>query len=168
MASQFAWAQRLADQGWRPGNAIQFFQGDPYWFLGRRARTLQIPVDDSHITENMPTQVNNIPITWIAQTFNNAIANNVVVAQPNRVLLIVQNLSPTNPVAVNFDQGASISGTSPNFVSQGILLLPGVTLFVDKWCPTGTVNVGQQIAATAPSVVVQGYSAIGNIPNIAV
>jgi len=41
----------------------------------------------------------------------------------------------------------------------------GVSLYIDKWCPTGTVHIS---ASAAPTVVSQGFSAIGNIPNMAV
>lgn len=163
--SPLDWARRLGAQGYRPGNAIQFFQGDPYWFFGKRARSLQIPLDPNEPKECLPSVVNNTPIVWAAQTFNvTTAANNILSAQPNRVILIVQNLSPTNPIAVNFDLAASVSGSSPNFVSQGLLLLPGVTLFVDKWTPTGGIYLS---TANAPTVAVQGYSSIGNVPNIA-
>lgn len=159
-----AWARLLGAQGFRPGSAISLFQGEPFWFLSPAVREgLRVPLDPSIPQQDLPSTINNIPITWTAQTFNSTATENIISAQPNRVILIAQNLSPTNAVAVNFDQTASVSGSSPNFVSQGLLLLPGVSLFVDKWCPTGTVHVS---ASSAPTVVVQGFSSIGNVPNI--
>lgn len=152
-----------AAQPWRPGNAIEAFTGNPYAFDQNATQRLRTPLDQTQ--PRMPGQAApvNVPISWISQTFNSNATENIISAQPNRVILVIQNLSPTTPIAVNFDLTASVSGASPNYVSQGIMLLPGVSLFIDKWCPTGTVHVS---AANAPAVVTQGFSSIGNVPFI--
>jgi hypothetical protein len=155
-------ARRQGAQMARPGSAVEAFQGHAFGGLQPQiARSLRIPLDPSIPQQDLPSQIANIPINWTSQTFNSAAFENIVPAYPNRVVLIVQNLSPTLPIAVNFDQTASVTGTTPNYVSQGIMLLPGVSLFIDRWCPTGTVHIS---ATNAPTNVTQGFSAIGNIP----
>lgn len=142
---------------------VEALQGDPFSLQPALGRALRVPLDPTIPVGDLPQQIQNIAIPWNSQTINSTSAENIISAQPNRVILIVQNLSPTDATAVNFDQTASISGTSPNFVSQGILLLPGVSLYIDKWCPTGTVHIA---ASDAPVTVTQGFSQIGNIPEI--
>lgn len=155
-------SQAQGYQGWRPGNAVEAFQGPQMVRKTALLRALAVPLNPSTTpgTEGSLPQ-NNVEIRWTSQTFNSSSTENILQALPNRVICIVQNLSSDLPIAVNFDQTASVSGSSPNYVSQGIMLLPGVSLFIDKWCPTGTIHVA---ASDAPTVVTQGYSAIGNIP----
>jgi hypothetical protein len=155
-------AQRQGNQGYRPGTMYEALQGPQTVRNPHLLRALNTPLDPATTPESDTYPQFNVPITWTSQTFNSAATENIIQAQPNRVVIVAQNLSPDNAVAVNFDQTASVSGTSPNYVSQGILLLPGVSLFIDKWCPTGTIHVS---ASDAPTVITQGYSAIGNIPD---
>jgi hypothetical protein len=156
--------QRQGTQPWRPGSMIEAQQGNPFQLLQPTlARKLNTPLSPAPSGEFAFVPI-NYPIQWTAQTFNSSAIEQIISAQPNRVILIVQNFSPTTPLAVNFDQTAAISGASPNYVAQGILLLPGVSLFIDRWCPTGTVHVS---ASGAPCSVTQGFSGIGNIPEAA-
>jgi hypothetical protein len=159
-------AQRQGNQGWTPGNAIEILHGPPY---GRGVLTdrLAMPLDPSNIDAGLAAagiqSQTNIEIRWASTTLNNASADQVVQAYPNRVVLVVQNQSSTTAIAVNFDQVALIFGTSPNQTSQGIMLLPGVSLYIDRWCPTGTIHV---TASNVAVPVIQGLSAIGNVPEL--
>ncbi len=160
--------QRAGFQGWRPGSMIEAWQGPPYgqnWL----SALLSIPQPQSSLQEDLDVQA-NVDINWWSFTFNNSLVDNVVQAQPNRVVLVVQNQSSSYPIAVNFGTAASITGTSPNQVSQGIMLLPGVTLWIDRLCPTNTVHIYSAAggATVSPVLVMQGLSALGNAPDLTV
>lgn len=161
-------AQRQAYQGWRPGNAIEGLYGPPYGF-GYLTDALSLPLDPTNVAEQLGQaglfEPQNIEVRWVGTTLTASTQDQVVQAYPNRVVLVVQNQSPTNALAVNFDQAASVSGASPNQTSQGILLLPGVSLYIDRWCPTGTVHIAASGAGT-PSPVISGLSSIGNVPEL--
>lgn len=152
----------LGTQAVRPSNAIQALHGSPYALMPRLQQALQVPIVSDAPQADQIGGVQNVPITWTSSTYDTA-SEIIISAQPNRVVLSVQNQSATNPIAVNYDATASISGSSPNFIAQGILLQPGVTLYVDKWCPTGTIHVSGA-PNTCPFLVTQAYSSIGNIP----
>jgi hypothetical protein len=102
-------------------------------------------------------------INWTATTYTSgAGAQNIkFTANPNRVLLIVENVStitPTAniPVAVNFGQNASTEGPAPNGVQ---LLTRGSVLYVDEKCPTNDVYLHLPVTASpdlAVCVVVIG------------
>jgi hypothetical protein len=155
-------ARRQGTTPWRPASMIEAFQGNPYAFLqGNLAQALRVPLDPNVPEQDLPAAIANVAITWTSQTYAPSSAEQIVNAFPNRVVLVVQNLSSANSTAINFDAVALISGTLPNQVSQGILLLPGASLYIDRWCPTGTVH----IAASSVSVTVtQAFSAAGNMP----
>jgi hypothetical protein len=153
-----------SQEAFRPGNMIQARQGSPYGQLfPALQRALQVPLDPNEPADQLVQTVNNAQVTW-QSFFINSTTEYIVSAQPNRVVVCVQNQSATNPISVNFDQSAVVNGTSPNFTSQGFLLQPGVTLYIDKWCPTGTVHV----SSGNPAQVIQAYSSIGNIPELGV
>lgn len=158
--------QRLAQRNWRPQTGIEAVQGDPLAVQPMLSRALRVPLDPSIPLQEQPVPPINVPISWNIQTLNSA-SESIISAQPNRTVLMVQNQSPTLVIAVNFDATASVAGTSPNFVAQGILLQPGVSLYIDRWCPTNTVHVsGGNGGAAAPTLVLQGFSSLGNIPEI--
>lgn len=151
------WSMRRAGaqayQGWRPGSAVEALQGPPYGW-GLLTRALATPLDPTISPEQdelFPVQ--NTPVSWISTTINSA-SETIISAQPNRVLLIVQNQSGAT-VAVNYDATANVDQ------NQGLQLQNNEGIYTDIWCPTGTVHVS---ATSGPVVVTQGYSAIGNIP----
>ena len=135
--------------------------GSPYPLQGDLDRVLQRPLNPTGIV-GVPVAVQqNVAIPWTTQLFQGG-ANNVLPARPDRVILIVQNLSSTVSAAVNYDQAASISGALPNQLSQGTLLLPGASIYVDRWTPTGAIYI---YCVGGAVTVTQGFSAGGNTPN---
>lgn len=157
---------RLAQRNWRPQTGVEAVQGDPLQVQPMLGRALRVPLDPSIPLQEQPVPPVNVPIIWNSQTINST-TETVISAQPNRVILVVLNQSPTLAISVNFDNTATIAGTSPNFTVQGILLQPGVSLYIDRWCPTNTVHVSAgNGGAAAPTTVMQGFSAQGNVPEI--
>jgi hypothetical protein len=160
------WARVIGTQRWRPGSAIGYFQGNPYAYMPGVSRGLQIPLDPNEPADQNPAgSITNFGIQTTSQTFVAGTGDQYISGQPNRVVLVVQNQSSANIIAVNFDQTAVITGTSPNFQSQGIMLQPGVSLWWDKWCPTGTIHISATAAST-PVAVMQGFSSAGNLPEV--
>lgn len=158
--------QRLAQRNWRPQTGVEAVQGDPLAVQPVLSRALRVPLDPSIPLQQQPVPTINVPIAWNIQALNST-TETIISAQPNRVVLMVQNQSPTLVISVNFDNTASVSGTSPNFIAQGVLLQPGVSLYIDRWCPTNTVHISSgNGAAAAPTLVLQGFSSLGNVPEI--
>ncbi|MGA9854244.1 MAG: hypothetical protein WBR29_03065 [Gammaproteobacteria bacterium] len=164
-------ARRQATQPFRAGNAIQMLQGDP---LGRLqpgiARSLRIPLDPSAPATGqggvqLPAAQINAEIYWTTTVVNPSSApgaDYIIQGFPNRVVLFVTNNDPANPIAYNFDQTAAVTGSSPNYQVQGQLLYPSQSIYIDRWCPTGTVH----LAGNASTSVTQAFSAIGNFPGL--
>jgi hypothetical protein len=156
--------QRQGTQPYRPATGIEQQRGDPYGFAPGVSAQLQRPLIQNELGgSGSPALQQNIPVSWISQTFNGLATEVIISAQPNRVILLIQNISQTYAVAVNYDQTASLSGTSPNWVSQGVLLIPATQIFIDKWAPTGTIHIA---GVNGIVTVTQAYSAIGNVPFI--
>jgi hypothetical protein len=74
--------------------------------------------------------------------------NNSIPANPNRVVLIVQNQHATDDMVVNFGQGASVQSVAvvgppaaTVLVTNGLLINPGGNLFLDTYCSTDAIYV---------------------------
>jgi hypothetical protein len=79
---------------------------------------------------------------------NSAVQGNSVPANPNRVVLIVQNQHATDDMVVNFGQGANVQSVaivgppaSTALIATGILINPGGNLFLDTYCSTDAIYV---------------------------
>lgn len=164
-AQKLGWAQLIGTQASRRGNAIALYQRDPLPLPPGIRQLLRRPLNPDTPPSQAPPNVNNYPINVISQTLVIGTGDQYIAAQPNRVVVMVQNQSSANLISVNFDQAAPITGASPNFQSQGIMLQPGVSLWWDKWCPTGTIHISATAAST-PVAVIQGYSPAGNLPEV--
>lgn len=158
--------RQLAQRNWRPQTGVEAVQGDPLQVQPLLGRALRVPLDPSIPLQEQPFPTTNVPVVWNSQTINST-TETIISAQPNRVVLVVLNQSPTLAISVNFDNSAIITGTSPNFTVQGILLQPGVSLYIDRWCPTNTVHVSAgNGGAAANTTVMQGFSPYGNVPEL--
>lgn len=163
-------ARRQAIQPFRAGNSIQALQGDALNFQPGLARALRVPLDPSGPSvgaggAQLPAQQINAEIFWTTSVVNpstSAGADFIIQGFPNRVVLFVTNNDAANPVAYNFDQTAAVTGTSPNYQVQGQLLYPSQSIYIDRWCPTGTIH----LAGNASVSVTQAYSAVGNFPGL--
>lgn len=145
---------------WTPQTGIEAVQGSPYPDQPDVADFIQQmpaipPTPQGHYNKNAA-------IRWVCTAIAAGNTDYVIAGRENRVLLIVQNNDTTNPLAINFDQTATIQGAGPYSV-QGILILAGGVMYTDRWCPTNSVHIYNP---SAQCTITEGLSSLGNVDDL--